>query len=46
MVGSLSSRMPAFRRLMNTAAMRGRSSGLAVSFSTIEARITASSGVL
>ena len=29
---------------MNTAAMRGRSAGRAVSFSTIEARITASSG--
>ena len=40
-VGSLSRRMPALIRLMNTAAMRGRSWALAVSFSTIDARITA-----
>ena len=45
MVGSLSSRIPARRRFENTAATRGRSAASAVSFSTMEARITASSGV-
>lgn len=44
MVGSDCSFMPWRSRLMNTAAMRGRSSGLAVSFSTIEAMTTACSG--
>ena len=34
------------KRFWNTAAMRGRSSARPVSFSTIEARISASSGVL
>jgi hypothetical protein len=45
MVGSLSSRMPVRRRLRKTAAIRGRSAGRAVSFSTMEARVTASLGV-
>ena len=36
--------MPRRIRLRNTAAIRGRSSAIAVSFSTIEARITASRG--
>ena len=37
--------MPRRSRLTNTAATRGRSSGTPVSFSTIEARISSSSGV-
>ena len=46
MVGSESSRMCFSSRLMNTPATRGRSSGLPVSFSTIEARVTISHGDL
>ncbi len=38
--------MPFSSRLTNTAATRGRSSARPVSFSTMEARATASSGVL
>ena len=37
--------MPSRSRLMNTAATRGRSSAVPVSFSTIEASVTNSSGV-
>ncbi len=44
-VGSLSSLIPARRRFSNTAAIRGRSEGTPVSFSTSEARMTACSGV-
>ena len=45
MVGSLSSRMPERSRLVKTDATRGRSAATPVSFSTMEARIMASSGV-
>ena len=41
-VGSVCSGMRRFSRFRNTAAMRGRSSGRAVSSSTTEARVTTS----
>ncbi len=44
-VGSVCSRIFCLRRLANTAATRVRSSGLPVSFSTMEARMTSCSGV-
>ena len=43
-VGSLSSRMPFCSRWTKMAAMRGRSDGFAVSFSTMLARVTACCG--
>ena len=46
MVGSDCSFIFCFSRLTNTAATRLRSSGLPVSFSTIEASVTSCSGVL
>jgi hypothetical protein len=46
MVGSDCSFMRLASRLWNTPATRGRSSPLPVSFSTMEARITSSCGVL
>src|SRR6202171_4314233 len=45
-VGSYCSRILCFSRLMKTAATRVRSSGLAVSFSINDARMTTCSGVL
>ncbi len=44
-VGSDCRRIPFFNRFMNTAATRPRSSARPVSFSTMEAKMTASSGV-